>query len=63
MQTLLELATQIKQETPDRETRAIHCSECKTETDHIRVYPYEYRRLGYLGERSAYVCPKCGYDI
>ena len=63
MQTLLELATQIQQETPDRETKSIHCDDCETETEHIRVYPYEYARLGYVGELSTLVCPKCGYNI
>ena len=45
MQTVLELATEIKQE---------------TDTEKIRVYPYEMARLGYHGERSAYVCLTCG---
>ncbi|MDE0398897.1 MAG: hypothetical protein OXL96_13965 [Candidatus Poribacteria bacterium] len=59
MQTVLELATEIQKET-DRETQNLYCRECDTDTEKIRVYPYELKPLGYHGEICARVCLVCG---
>ena len=63
MQTVLELATELKQTTEnetDREAREFYCRNCDTDTEKIQVYPYELVPLGYHGEVSAYVCLTCG---
>ena len=63
MQTVLELATELEQETDndtDRETREFYCRECNTDTERIQVYPYELAPLGYHGTISARVCLICG---
>ena len=63
MQTVLELATELKQTTEndtDREARELYCRNCDTDTEKIQVYPYELARLGYHGTISAYICLTCG---
>ena len=60
MQTLLELATEIQQENPDREPRELYCRHCDKDQPKIQVFPYELAPLGYHGTISAYVCLICG---
>ena len=63
MQTVLELATELKQEAEndtDRKTYNGYCRNCDTDTEKIQIYPYELAPLGYHGTISAYVCLTCG---